>query len=150
VLFRQNFLKPFCLLFRNSLVYRFWLVADKELLPAMVTPERSHVMKARRFLEAGFFYRDRPHVLILPVRLRSAPSQLRTHPQKGLALIGREHVRSAWRDRKLAGVVLRTLPEASHRAHAPLRLRVVRKGRMRECEFRGLALARRAWQSTTI
>ena len=57
VLFRQDFFKPLCLLFRNPIVYRFWVVADEELLAAMVTPQDSHLLKADRFLAATFSYR---------------------------------------------------------------------------------------------
>ena len=64
VLFRQNFFKPLGLLFRDPLVYRFWVVADEELLAAMVTPQDSHLLKADRFLAATFSYRNCSHGLI--------------------------------------------------------------------------------------
>ncbi len=65
VLFRQDFFQPLCLLFCDPLIYRFWVVADEEFLPATVTPERSHLLEAYGFLAATLFYRHCLHVLIL-------------------------------------------------------------------------------------
>jgi len=65
VLVRQNLFQPLRLLFCNPLIYRFWVVTDKELLAATVTPKRSHLLEAYRFLAATLFYRYRPHLLIL-------------------------------------------------------------------------------------
>src|SRR6267143_5576778 len=65
VLFRQDLFQPLCLLFCDPLIYRFWVVADEELLAAAVTPERSHLLEAYGFLAATLFYRHCLHVLIL-------------------------------------------------------------------------------------
>lgn len=65
VLFRQDLFQPFCLLFCHPLIYRFWVVADEELLPTAVTPEGSHLLELHRFHTTALFYRHRPHVLIL-------------------------------------------------------------------------------------
>jgi len=65
VFFGQYFFKPFCLLFRTLLVYRFWMMADEELLAATVTPEGSHLLKAYGSFAATLFYGDGLHVLIL-------------------------------------------------------------------------------------
>ena len=65
VFFRQDSFKPLCLLFSNPHVRRFWVVADKELFAATVTPECSHLLEACRFLATTLFYCYRPHVLIL-------------------------------------------------------------------------------------
>jgi hypothetical protein len=65
VLFRQNFLKPLCLLFCQALIDKLWALADEELLAATVTPERPHLLDSYSFLSAPFFYSYRPHVLIL-------------------------------------------------------------------------------------
>ena len=65
VLFRQNFLQPFCVLFCKPLVYRLRVVADEELLAATVAPEDSHLLEAYGFLAATLFYCYCTHVLIL-------------------------------------------------------------------------------------
>jgi len=65
VLFRQDFFQPLCLLFCNPLICGLWVVSDEELLPATVTPERSHFLEAYCFLAATLFYRHCLHVLIL-------------------------------------------------------------------------------------
>ncbi len=65
MLFRQYFFKPYCLLFRNPLVHRFWMMADDEFLAASVTPEYSHFLKAYGLFAATFFYSYSLHTPIL-------------------------------------------------------------------------------------
>jgi len=65
VLFRQNFLKPLCLLFCQALIGKLWALADEELLAATVTPESPHLLEPYGFLAAPLFYSYRSHVLIL-------------------------------------------------------------------------------------
>jgi hypothetical protein len=50
--------QPLCLLFYKSLVDRFWLVTDEELLATMATSQCSHLLKAARFLATTFSYRN--------------------------------------------------------------------------------------------
>ncbi len=65
VLFRQNLLKPLCLLLGNPLICGLRIVADDELLAAAVAPKRSHVLEANRFFPAAFFHCHCPHAPIL-------------------------------------------------------------------------------------
>ena len=63
VFFSQNFFQPLRLPFCNRLIHRSRMVAYEKVLPASVTPERPHLLKALCFLSARLLYCYCPHLL---------------------------------------------------------------------------------------